>query len=158
MIYNDDGTLKYNMTEMKIDFLVKEIFDWCKVFIDGWYGTDWEITYNSGLDAFNKIDSRSDVAWIEILDCLYKDGYSDKEIEVAINRIEKKKILLIDVEDTGWAHKDTFESKEDLRKYLIDLHSDDMTDKKDEETLKKLPLGDICEMFNWDYKEIKESK
>ena len=87
-IYNDDGTLKYDMTEMKIDFLVKEIFDWCKTFIDGWYGTDWEITYNSGLDAFNKIDSRSEVAWIEILDYLYRDGYSDKEIEVAINRIE----------------------------------------------------------------------
>ena len=65
--------------------------------------------------------------------------------------INNKKILLIEAYDTGWAHKDTFESKEDLRKYLIDLHLSDMTDEKDEETLKKLPLGDICEMFNWDY-------
>ena len=70
----------------------------------------------------------------------------------------EKKILLIDVEDTGWSYKHTFESKEDLRKYLIDLLLSDMSDEKDEETLKKLPLGDICEMFNWDYKEIKESK
>ena len=69
----------------------------------------------------------------------------------------EKKILLIDVEDTGW-FKHTFTNKEDLRQYLINLHLSDMTDEKDEETLKKLPLGDICEMFNWDYKEIKESK
>ena len=93
MINNDDGTLKYDMSEIEINFLVKEIFDWCKVFIEsggfnGFYGTDWEITYNSGLDAFNKIDSRSDVAWIEILDYLYRDGYSDKEIEIACKYIE----------------------------------------------------------------------
>ena len=63
----------------------------------------------------------------------------------------EKKILLIDVADTGWSFKHTFANKEDLRQYLINLHSDDMTNEKDEETLKKLPLGDICEMFNWDY-------
>ena len=82
MIYNDDGTLKYDMTEMKI----------------------------LRIDMQNMFDDR------------------------------------------------LFANKEDLRQYLINLHSDDMTDEKDEETLKKLPLGDICEMFNWDYKEIKESK
>ena len=81
MIYNDDGTLKYDMTEMKI----------------------------LRIDMQNMFDDR------------------------------------------------LFANKEDLRQYLIDLHLRDMSDEKDEKTLKTLPLGDICEMFDWDYKEIKKN-
>ena len=63
----------------------------------------------------------------------------------------EKKILLIDVADTGWSFKHTFANKEDLRKQLIGFHSVDWTGEGD---INELTLEDLCDYGDWDYKEI----
>ena len=68
------------------------------------------------------------------------------------------KILRIDLQ--GSWNNQVYEDKEDFRTALIDLHETDMDNEKDKETLKTMPLDEICEMFMWDYQIItdKEAK
>jgi len=66
------------------------------------------------------------------------------------------KILRIDLQTDDVS---VYDSKEQLRRGLIDLHMDDIL--SDEETdedyvkkYKKWSLNQICNMFDWDYKVI----
>jgi len=66
------------------------------------------------------------------------------------------KILRTDLQ-TG--DETIFDSKEQLRKSLIDLHMDDiLSDEETDETYiekyKKWSLNKICNMFDWGYKTI----
>ena len=70
------------------------------------------------------------------------------------------KVLRIDLQTSD---ESVFDSKEQLRQYLIDLHMDDILD--DEETnetyvkkYKKWSLDQICNMFDWSYKVISNKK
>ena len=72
------------------------------------------------------------------------------------------KVLRIDLQTSD---ESVFVNKEQLRKYLIDLHMDDiLSDEETDETYvekyKKWSLDQICNMFDWDYKVIsnKEAK
>ena len=72
------------------------------------------------------------------------------------------KVLRIDLQTSD---ESVFDNKEQLRKYLIDLHMDDiLSDEETDETYvekyKKWSLDEICNMFDWDYKVIsnKEAK
>jgi len=66
------------------------------------------------------------------------------------------KILRIDLQTDDVS---VYDSKEQLRKGLIDLHMDDiLSDEETDETYiekyKKWSLNQICNMFDWDYKVI----
>ena len=66
------------------------------------------------------------------------------------------KILRIDLQ--GSWNNQVYEDKEDFRTALIDLHETDMDNEKDKETLKTMPLDEICEMFMWDYETITDEQ
>jgi len=70
------------------------------------------------------------------------------------------KVLRIDLQTDDVS---VYDSKEQLRKCLIDLHMDDIL--SDEETdeayvkkYKKWSLDSICGMFDWDYKVISKKQ
>jgi|TARA_B100001094_G_C17738913_1_gene580243 hypothetical protein len=70
------------------------------------------------------------------------------------------KILRIDLQTDDVS---VFDSKEQLRKSLIDLHMDDIlsdeeTDKTYVKKYKKWSLNQICNMFDWDYKTITDKQ
>ena len=66
------------------------------------------------------------------------------------------KVLRIDLQG-NWNYQ-VYEDKEDLRTCLIDLHETDMDNEEDKETLKTMPLDEICEMFMWDYEIITDEE
>ena len=70
------------------------------------------------------------------------------------------KILRIDLQTDNVS---VYDSKEQLRKGLIDLHMDDiLADEETDETYvkkyKKWSLDQICNMFDWSYKVISNKK
>tara|TARA_R100000808_G_C2121737_1_gene132917 strand:+ start:272 stop:496 length:225 start_codon:yes stop_codon:yes gene_type:complete len=66
------------------------------------------------------------------------------------------KVLRIDLQGS-WNYQ-VYEDKEDLRTALIDIHETDMDNEEDKETLKTMPLDEICEMFMWDYEIITDEE
>ena len=70
------------------------------------------------------------------------------------------KILRIDLQTDDVS---VYDSKEQLRKCLIDLHMDDiLSDEETDETYvkkyKKWSLDQICNQFDWDYKVISKKQ
>ncbi len=66
------------------------------------------------------------------------------------------KILRID--NQGAFNDSVYDNKKELREALIDLHQPDMANDEDREALNKWSLNEVCEMFDWDYKEITDEE
>jgi len=75
-------------------------------------------------------------------------------------RKEQMKVLRIDLQTDDVS---VYDSKEQLRKCLIDLHMNDiLSDEEADEAYvkkyKKWSLDQICNMFDWDYKVISKKQ
>ena len=47
-----------------------------------------------------------------------------------------------------------FDTKQELRNALIDLHCSDCETNKDKKLIKKMSLDELCCNFDWEYKKI----
>jgi len=51
----------------------------------------------------------------------------------------------------GVCEERVYESEEDLRQQLVELHGGEIEEEKDLDILRNMPLNEICAMFGWQW-------